>query len=232
MEIDQPIYETVDGTLEFVSFQNILNLLPAVVYINELQTPGDPLSCRNVWMNKTGIDTVGYSQEEITQMGYKFYQEIMHPDDLEILPIPLEKTYASQKIPVFMSMQRIRSKGQSAYRWNYTHGVLTSTFGDGSPRQFLAVAMDITDSMPCNDQLVAVLKEIKQLKSSLKLRVFTAREKEILKLITKGKTDKDIASALFISIQTAKKHHTNIIRKAEVKNTAELVALAMESGLY
>jgi len=232
MDRNMPGNIAIVKSVELAFLQNILDQLPAVVYINELQIPGDPLSCRNVWTNKTGLDLLGYSQEEITLMGYRFYHEIVHPDDLEVLPVTMKKIYADVSIPVLVSMQRIKYKNQSDYRWSYEHGVLLSTFDDGSPRQLLAVAMEITETMHSDNQLAAALKEIKRLKSSLKLSLFTAREKEILKLIAGGKTDKDISLKLFISIKTAKKHRTNIIRKADVKNTAGLVAMVMESGLY
>ena len=232
MDRNMPGNIAIVKSVELAFLQNILDQLPAVVYINELQIPGDPLSCRNVWTNKTGLDLLGYSQEEITLMGYQFYHEIVHPDDLEVLPVTMKKIYADVSIPVLVSMQRIKYKNQSDYRWSYEHGVLLSTFDDGSPRQLLAVAMEITETMHSDNQLAAALKEIKRLKSSLKLSLFTAREKEILKLIAGGKTDKDISLKLFISIKTAKKHRTNIIRKADVKNTAGLVAMVMESGLY
>lgn len=231
METIYPINETGDNRLELVFFQNMLDSLPAVVYINELQVQGDPLSCRNVWTNKTGLDLVGYSQQEITQMGYRYFQEVLHPDDLEILPIPIAKFYADDSIQVHVCMQRIRYKNQSEYHWNYGHGVVIDSFDDGSPRQLLVVSMDITASIHTDNQLAAALKEIKQLKNCLKLTRFTKREKELLKLIASGKTDKDIASELFISIKTAKKHRTNILCKAGVKNTAELVALVIECGL-
>ena len=232
MDRNMPGNIAIVKSVELAFLQNILDQLPAVVYINELQIPGDPLSCRNVWTNKTGLDLLGYSQEEITLMGYRFYHEIVHPDDLEVLPVTMKKIYADVSIPVLVSMQRIKYKNQSDYRWSYEHGVLLSTFDDGSPRQLLAVSMEITETMHSENQLVAALKEIKRLKSNLKLSLFTAREKEILKLIAGGKTDKDISLKLFISIKTAKKHRTNIIRKADVKNTAGLVAMVMESGLY
>lgn len=230
MDTNMPVNKTVDKSEELAFFQNIFDLLPAVVYINELQKPGDPLSCRNIWTNKTGLDAVGYSQEEITQMGHRYFQQIIHPDDLEILSIPNERQ--SGETSVTTCLQRVMYKDQLEYHWSYGHGVTISTFDDGSSRQLLVVAMDITETMHTDNQLVAALKEIKRLKSSLKLCVFTTREKEILKLIAHGMTDKDISTQLFISIKTAKKHRTNIIHKAEVKNTAELVALALESGLY
>jgi DNA-binding CsgD family transcriptional regulator len=231
MDTNMPVNKTVDKSEELAFFQNIFDLLPAVVYINELQKPGDPLSCRNIWTNKTGLDAVGYSQEDITQMGHRYFQEIIHPDDLEILSIPNERQSGDTSISVTTCLQRVRYKDQSEYHWSYGHGVTISTFDDGSSRQLLVVAMDITETMHTDNQLVAALKEIKQLKSCLRLITFTKREKEILTLIVKGKTDKFISEKLFISIKTAKKHRTNIIHKAGVKNTAELVALLTECGL-
>jgi DNA-binding CsgD family transcriptional regulator len=216
---------------EFAFLQSILDQLPAVIYINELQEAGDPLSCRNIWTNKTGLKLTGYTQEEITQMGYGYFQQILHPDDLEILPIPLNEKYADASIPVIVCLQRVRFKHQPDYHWTYCHGVIIDTFDDGSPRRLLAVAMDITDSIHTDNQLTTALREINQLKNCLKLCGFTNREKEILILIAKGKTDKEISAQLFISLETAKKHRVNILHKAGVKNTAELVALAIECGL-
>ena len=44
--------------------------------------------------------------------------------------------------------------------------------------------------------------------------MFTEREKQILKLIAKGLTSRDISNSLFISLETVKKHRKNMIRKA------------------
>jgi len=74
------------------------------------------------------------------------------------------------------------------------------------------------------------LKKISQFKHIIKLNTLTTREKEILHLIAKGKTDKEIADKLFISICTAKKHRNNMITKIGVNNTVELVAFAVEEG--
>jgi len=46
-----------------------------------------------------------------------------------------------------------------------------------------------------------------------------------------GKTDKEIAKELFISIGTAKKHREHLIHKTGAKNTAGLVAQTMNNGL-
>ncbi|AWV98281.1 response regulator [Arcticibacterium luteifluviistationis] len=59
---------------------------------------------------------------------------------------------------------------------------------------------------------------------------FTRREKEVLELVAKGKTTKEIASDLFISIKTVETHRSNLLSKFEVKNMISLLKLAMEYG--
>ena len=46
----------------------------------------------------------------------------------------------------------------------------------------------------------------------------TTREREVIKLVLLGKSNKEISEKLFISINTVKKHLTHIFRKTEVKN--------------
>jgi len=57
------------------------------------------------------------------------------------------------------------------------------------------------------------------------------KESEILILISKGLTTKDIASKLFISTRTVETHRANILKKLEVKNTAALIKKATENNL-
>ncbi|MGG5252817.1 response regulator [Neobacillus sp. SM06] len=57
------------------------------------------------------------------------------------------------------------------------------------------------------------------------------REKEILELVARGRTNQFIADALFISIHTVKKHMQHILEKLHVNNRAEAVSLALRNGL-
>ena len=57
------------------------------------------------------------------------------------------------------------------------------------------------------------------------------REQEVLTLIAHGKTTKEIATALGLSIGTIETHRTSILRKLKLRNVAELVVYAFRAGL-
>ncbi|GAB4578513.1 MAG: kelch repeat-containing protein [Anaerolineales bacterium] len=57
------------------------------------------------------------------------------------------------------------------------------------------------------------------------------REVEILQLLAKGKSNKDIAQALFISVNTVKVHLRNIFAKIEVSSRTEATLYAVRAGL-
>jgi DNA-binding NarL/FixJ family response regulator len=59
----------------------------------------------------------------------------------------------------------------------------------------------------------------------------TQREKEVLKLLAEGYTNKDIATFLHISVKTVEKHRSNLIRKLDLHNVAQLTTYAIQKGL-
>lgn len=61
--------------------------------------------------------------------------------------------------------------------------------------------------------------------------LFTPREKEILSVLTKGKTTKQIALLLNISHHTVSTHKKNILNKSNCKNTAQLITKCIREGI-
>jgi len=56
------------------------------------------------------------------------------------------------------------------------------------------------------------------------------REREIVKLIAEGKSSKQIGELLFISSRTVQHHRANIMKKLNLKKTADLVKYAIQKG--
>lgn len=59
----------------------------------------------------------------------------------------------------------------------------------------------------------------------------TPRELEIIKLLSSGMTTKEIATNLFICDKTVERHKSNLMKKLQIKNTAQLIKLAVEKGI-
>ena len=59
----------------------------------------------------------------------------------------------------------------------------------------------------------------------------TKREREVLQLIAEGKTTKDIASQLYVSIKTIETHRKQIMDKVGLNSVAELTKYAIREGL-
>ncbi|MCF6280299.1 MAG: LuxR C-terminal-related transcriptional regulator, partial [Flavobacteriaceae bacterium] len=59
----------------------------------------------------------------------------------------------------------------------------------------------------------------------------TEREEEVLILISKELTTREIAESLFISINTVETHRNNLIKKLHVKNVVGLALYAQKNNL-
>ena len=59
----------------------------------------------------------------------------------------------------------------------------------------------------------------------------TSCEREVLQLVTEGKTATDIRDILFISARTVEKHRSNLMKKLGLKSHAEVIRYALQRGL-
>jgi DNA-binding NarL/FixJ family response regulator len=82
--------------------------------------------------------------------------------------------------------------------------VMLTSFSDGGPKQ--------DPGEPLRDRL-------------------TTREREIVQLLAEGKSSKEVASSLNISVKTAETHRANIMRKLQIHTVSELVRYAIRNQI-
>ncbi len=61
--------------------------------------------------------------------------------------------------------------------------------------------------------------------------LLTPREREVLQLIAEGRTTKQIATALFVSVKTVDTHRQQLMEKLNLRSVAELTKYAIREGL-
>jgi two-component system response regulator NreC len=63
------------------------------------------------------------------------------------------------------------------------------------------------------------------------LDLLTSREREVLQMIAEGKTNKEIATSLNLSVYTVEAHRGRVMEKLNLHSTGEIVRFALRSGL-
>jgi DNA-binding NarL/FixJ family response regulator len=61
--------------------------------------------------------------------------------------------------------------------------------------------------------------------------LLTPREREILQLIAEGKSNKDVANLLNLSVYTVETHRANLMEKVKLKSVPELILYAVRKGI-
>lgn len=59
----------------------------------------------------------------------------------------------------------------------------------------------------------------------------TPREREVVQLLAEGKSSKEVAVALSLSVKTAETHRTNVMRKLDLHSVADLVRYAVRNNI-
>jgi len=89
---------------------------------------------------------------------------------------------------------------------------------------------EIVVSPPLGEKLIGKFASMRQ-KEPERQTCLTNQELEIVKLLAKGATNKEIAETLFVTENTAKVHLKNILGKLGLRNRQQVVAYVVQRGL-
>ncbi|WP_303310023.1 LuxR C-terminal-related transcriptional regulator [Hymenobacter sp. BT730] len=191
---------------------------------------------------------LGYKAERFLTGGLDFTFSIVHPDDLPGLVrfLELEMDYLDA-IPE--GQHRLNYRSSYDYRLRCLNGnymrvlqrnAVLDLNQEGHVLRTLLIISNISHlkkdhSLMTNiisDQKTDLLYTYDTESHTLSTdNVLSKRELEILRLLGRDFTSKDIADKLFISVHTVETHRRNMLEKTNIKDTSKLVSFAEAAGL-
>jgi PAS domain S-box-containing protein len=212
---------------ENVFLNELVHGVDALIYINRLNEEG---KWEIFWASDKLEELVGFTFEEIKARGLEeHFKDTYYPEHLDFIE-DTKKWLLENHNEKYSAVYKKRTKSGD-WIWLYIIGHVFKRKPDGRPDQVLSIGLDLTERINTDKQLRDLLNENLRLKNELLIRNLTKREKQVLKFISKGLTNKDIAKKLNISYHTIDSYRKKLLHKLHLKNTAALVRFAVESGL-
>jgi len=77
----------------------------------------------------------------------------------------------------------------------------------------------------------ALSRKVQPLQEEIDANLLTPRQRDILRLVSIGHTNREIAEVLEISVRTVEVHRFNLMRRLNVRNVAQLLRRALQLSL-
>ena len=144
LEERQRVEEELQASKRLLSA--IIETHPDVLYIYDL------IEQRAFHYNRELYTSIGYTPEELIEIGAEILPKLMHPNDLAKFPDYLKQFDTAKEGEVFEFEYRMKHKN-GEYRWFYSRDTLFARDKDGKPQQILGAATDITERKQVEEKL-------------------------------------------------------------------------------
>jgi len=102
--------------------------------------------------------------------------------------------------------------------------------GDSLQELFMRAERMLSDNRKTPSGHIGAIESVGPRSPNSRIAGLTPREREVFELLAKGKTNKEIANMLNISVNTVETHRGRIMNQLDVHSASELVIFAMQNG--
>lgn len=128
--------------------EQIADATPSLLYIYDL------IEQRNIYINSTVVEMLGYTPEEIQQMGPDVFPNVMHPEDRKKYFDYNTQLQIAADGEVFEFEYRMKHKN-GQWLWMLSRDTIFKRADSGAPQQLLGTATDITENKQAEAELKA-----------------------------------------------------------------------------
>ena len=197
-------------------FSDILEYMPLPV------TKSNVITWNFTELNALAEKMTGRDKDFILNEGSAYTTSLIQKENIPIIREYLKQRsfqlYHDRVIPYF---QNARYQEQNEYTWLYTYKIFLNK------EEYFSLYQPMHNFRVITPLLVKSLeKQPLSIETYSRFHSLTNREKEILKLISKGLTNKEIGESLFISMHTARTHRNHIWKKLDIKHVRDALRFA------
>lgn len=192
---------------------------------NVLGIPSEKFTLEKIFSILHPEDLANMHRKERASLNFKMFK--IHPDEIN-------------EYKTIYLMRFILDNGEHKTILHQSKAITISE--DGKIQQVISIHTDVTHLDLPIDHKVSFIAHKKpsyfydEINDNYKLldsveTIFSNREKEIIREISKGHSAKKIADSLNLSPHTVTTHKKNILKKSNCKNTSELIAKCIREGI-
>ena len=212
-----------------LEINSIADFLPTSVVIHRFL--GDRTQIE--YMSQRGLKELNLDLDQLKKMGSEYFKLFLNEHDAQdYIPKMLDMVARNDENEVFTFFQQARSSASGDWVWYLSSIKILMRDDEGKPLLLIITASPIDPTHHLTHKVSRLLVENNFLReNSIKFSSLTEREKEILKHIALGKSNKEIADEQSISVNTVETHRKNIKSKLDLKSTYELTQYASAFNL-
>lgn len=196
------------------------DLLPSAIIIHRLRGRAVQLE----YMSASGLKIVNRTLDELKTFGEDYHTHFLNPHDArEYEPKILELLTSREEDRIVTFFQQVRHGADQQWHWYLSSGRILLRSDDGTPLLLIFSSVPIDPLLHVTPKVARLLEENNFIRTHYQaFTKLSEREKCILRLLAEGKSNRQIAEAAFISINTVETHRKKIKAKLGVRSTHEL----------
>ncbi|BAU10199.1 two-component hybrid sensor and regulator [Leptolyngbya sp. NIES-3755] len=133
-QLKRELTQKLEKDQQFI--QQLTDAIPGIVYIYDLTAN------RNVFANRQLADVLGYTPEQVQEMGGDVLPKLVHPDDFDRVPQHLSQFETAANHQVFEFEYRMQS-ANGEWIWFHTQEVVFRRSPEGVPIEILGLAQEV-----------------------------------------------------------------------------------------
>lgn len=225
---------------QFLSLENALSekqytideigsLLPGSVMVQDLSSD-NPSSV--TYMNDWGCNKLNHSMEEIQKLGEKYYSKFFVPEQIAAFRNGIASYFEKKDCTTgYHFFQQVKTGKQQELEWYFTMCKYIKT-EEELPSKLLVISNPVASCVAMSKTLDNVVKrDLYRFQNFSRFEALSKREKEIIVLLSEGKSSREIADHLYLSLLTVETHRKNIRKKLDINSLAELIKFALAFDL-